>query len=155
MADSATGTLNVVLPLVTGSVGLASGVVLEWLRDKRTYERERVARDDARRDKQTEQRHKLIEQRNDLQRQTFARSASDAVRLIGELAGGLRSSPARAKRYSTSICVSRRTAASRSKKSGETSVHRPDSNQEYQVKLTFANVATSSRRSPALRLLSG
>jgi hypothetical protein len=64
MADTATGTLNVVLPLVTGSVGLASGIVLEWLRDKRTYERERVARDDARRDAQ-------LERRNTFQRQTL------------------------------------------------------------------------------------
>jgi hypothetical protein len=94
MAVEATNTFSYWLPFITGSVGLGSGIVLEWLRDKRTYERERVARDDARRDKQVEQRNKQIEQRNDLQRQTLL-DLQEALLKLMQSAGSAHSLNAR------------------------------------------------------------
>jgi hypothetical protein len=64
MAAEATRTLDYWLPLITGAVGLLSGIVLEWFRDNRTYSREKEARDFTRKDKQRERR-------NEFQRQTL------------------------------------------------------------------------------------
>jgi hypothetical protein len=55
-SDAATKTVSYWLPLITAFGGLVSGVILEWLRDKRTYTREQEARDAARRDARAEKR---------------------------------------------------------------------------------------------------
>lgn len=75
MAVEVTSTLNIWLPLITGATGLVSGVVLEWYRDKRTYNRERDARGAIRRDAQ-------IERRNEFQRQTLLDLQEAANNLI-------------------------------------------------------------------------
>jgi hypothetical protein len=64
MTDDTTKTVSYWLPLVTAFGGLISGLILEWLRDKRSYTREQTARNAARRDAQ-------IERRNDFQRRTL------------------------------------------------------------------------------------
>ncbi|SRR5216683_1869088 len=62
--DAATKTVSYWLPLVTGFVGIVSGITLEWFRDNRAYKRERESRDSGRRDA-------WIERRNAFQTQTL------------------------------------------------------------------------------------
>jgi hypothetical protein len=45
------------LPLVSALLGFLSSQVLEWLKDKRAYTRERASREAARRDPRTEPRN--------------------------------------------------------------------------------------------------
>jgi hypothetical protein len=74
-SDAATKTVSYWLPLITAFGGLVSGVILEWLRDKRTYGREREAREAARRDARTQKR-------NEFQRQTLLDLQDSVMKLM-------------------------------------------------------------------------
>lgn len=63
------------LPLITAILGFASGGFFEWMRDRRTYKREREARDSAKRGQQ-------LERRNEFQRQTLLELQDAAMKLM-------------------------------------------------------------------------
>lgn len=75
MTETATKTADYWLPLVTAFIGFGSSQVLEWLKDRRAYQREKEARDSTRRDAQ-------LDRRNDFQRQTLLDLQEAALKLM-------------------------------------------------------------------------
>lgn len=75
MAAATTASVGYWLPLITAVAGFASGGFTEWARDRRTYKRERDARDSARRSQQ-------VDQRNEFQRKTLVDLQDAAMTLM-------------------------------------------------------------------------
>jgi len=63
-AAEPTSSLTYWLPLLTAFLGFASGMCTEWLRDHRTYKRDKEARESSRRDVK-------VDRQNEFQRQTL------------------------------------------------------------------------------------